>query len=72
MGTPYNTHGRDDEFIQGFGNRNWRKEPLGSLRDRFEDNIKKDLREIIRDVDWIHSADNGDKWRGFAKKTRHI
>jgi hypothetical protein len=37
---------------------------LGRPRRRWEDNIKMDLREIVfGDVDWIHLAQDGDKWR---------
>jgi ribosome biogenesis protein Nip4 len=45
----------------------WRPEgrrPLRSLRCRWEDNIKMDLREIgFGDVDWIHLAQDKDRWR---------
>jgi hypothetical protein len=38
--------------------------PLGRPRRRWEDNIKMDLREIgFGDVDWIHWAQDRDRWR---------
>jgi hypothetical protein len=37
--------------------------PLGRPWRRWEDNIKMDLREIgFGDVDWIHWAQDRDKW----------
>jgi hypothetical protein len=40
------------------------RRPLGRPRCRWEDNIKMDLREIrFGDVDWIHLAQDRDRWR---------
>jgi hypothetical protein len=39
-------HGKDEEFIQGFGEKDRRKIPLGISRRRWEDSIKIDFREI--------------------------
>jgi hypothetical protein len=45
----------------------WRPEgrrPLGRPRRRWEDNIKMHLRKIgFGDVDWIHWAQDRDRWR---------
>jgi hypothetical protein len=39
------------------------RRPLGRPRRRWEDNIKMDLSEIgFEDVDWIHLAQDRDKW----------
>jgi hypothetical protein len=44
------------------GKPEWR--PLGRPSRRWEDNIKKDLMEIgFGDVDWIHLAQDRDRWR---------
>jgi hypothetical protein len=44
-----------------------RRRPLGRTRSRWEDNIKVDLREIMfGDVDWIHLAQNRDRWRALV------
>jgi hypothetical protein len=44
-----------------------RRRPLGRPRRRWEDNIKMDLRGIgFGDVDWIHLAQNGDRWRALV------
>jgi hypothetical protein len=40
---------------------------LGRPRRRWEDNIKKDLGEIgFGDVDWIHLAQDRDRWRALV------
>jgi hypothetical protein len=40
------------------------RRPLRRPRRRWEDNIKMDLREIVFwDVDWIHLAQDRDRWR---------
>jgi hypothetical protein len=41
----------------------WEKKPLGSPRDRWEDNIKMDLKTImVRRADWINMAHDRYKW----------
>jgi hypothetical protein len=43
------------------------RRPLGRPRRRREGNIKMDLREIrFGDVDWIHLAQNRDRWRALV------
>jgi hypothetical protein len=43
------------------------RRPLGRPRCRWKDNIKMDLREIgFGDVDWIHLAQNRDRWRALV------
>jgi hypothetical protein len=43
------------------------RRPLGIPRRRWEDNIKIDLREIgFGDVDWIHLAQDMDRWRALV------
>jgi hypothetical protein len=43
------------------------RRPLGRPRHRWEDNIKMDIREIgFGDVDWIHLAQDRDKWRALV------
>jgi hypothetical protein len=50
----------------------WRR-PLGRPRHRWEDNIKIDLREIgFGDVDWIHLAQDRDKWRAVVKTVMNL
>jgi hypothetical protein len=40
------------------------RRPLGRPGRRWEDNIKMDLREIeFGDVDWIHLAQDRDRWQ---------
>jgi hypothetical protein len=43
------------------------RRPLGRPRRRWENNIKMDLREIgFGDVDWIHLAEDRDRWRALV------
>jgi hypothetical protein len=43
------------------------RRPLGRPRCRWEDNIKMDLRDIgFGDVDWIHLAQDIDRWRALV------
>jgi hypothetical protein len=43
------------------------RRPLGRPRRRWEDNIKMDIREIVfGDVDWIHLAQDRDRWRALV------
>jgi hypothetical protein len=43
------------------------RRPLGRPRRRWEDNIKMDLKEIgFGDVDWIHWAQDRDRWRALV------
>jgi hypothetical protein len=47
--------------------------PLGRPRRRWEDNIKMDLREIgFRDVDWIHWAQDRDRWRALVNTVMNL
>jgi hypothetical protein len=50
-------HGRGERSVQGFGGKPKGKRPLGRSRDRWEDGLKMDLREIgWEGVEWIHLA----------------
>jgi hypothetical protein len=43
------------------------RRPLGRPRRRWEDNIKIDLTELgFGDVDWIHLAEDRDRWRALV------
>jgi len=45
------------------------KRPLGRLRRKWEDNIKRDLREIIFElVNMINEALDRDPWRALVNK----
>jgi hypothetical protein len=49
------------------------RRPLGRPRSRWEDNIKMDLREIgFGDVDWIHSAQDRDRWRALVNTVMNL
>jgi hypothetical protein len=49
------------------------RRPLGRPRCRWEDNIKMDLREIrFGDVDWIHWAQDRDRWRALVNMVMNL
>jgi hypothetical protein len=49
----------------------WR--PLGRPRRRWEDNIKLDHGEIgFGDVDWIHLAQDRDRWRALVNTVMSV
>jgi hypothetical protein len=49
------------------------RRPLGRLRRRWEDNMKMDLREIrFGDVDWIHLAQDRDRWRALVNTVMNL
>jgi hypothetical protein len=49
------------------------RRPLGRPRRRWKDNIKMDLREIVfGDVDWIHWAQDRDRWRAFVNTVMNL
>jgi hypothetical protein len=49
------------------------RRPLGRPGSRWEDNIKMDLREIgFEDVDWIHWAQDRDRWRAVLNTVMNL
>jgi hypothetical protein len=49
------------------------KRPLGRLRRRWEDNIKKDLRETgWGGMDWIDLAQDRDQWRALVNTVLNV
>jgi hypothetical protein len=49
------------------------RRPLGRPRRRWEDNIKMDRREIrFGDVDWIHLAQDRDRWRAVVNTVMNL
>jgi hypothetical protein len=49
------------------------RRPLGRPRRRWADNIKIDLRGIVRDdVDWIDVAQDRDQWRALVRTVMNL
>jgi hypothetical protein len=49
------------------------RRPLGRPRRRWEDNIMMNLWEIgFGDVDWIHWAQNRDRWRALVHTVMNL
>jgi hypothetical protein len=62
-----------EECEQGFDGKARRKEPLGRPRRRWEDGIRKDLREIgWGSVDWIQLAQDRDRWRALVNTVMNL
>jgi hypothetical protein len=62
-----------EKCIQDFDQKTRVKRPLRRSRDRWEDNIKMDLRKIGWEVvEWIHLAQDRDQWRVFVNTVINI
>jgi hypothetical protein len=49
------------------------RRPLGRRRRRWEDNVKINLWKIgFGDVDWIHYAQDRDRWRALVKTVMNL
>jgi hypothetical protein len=48
------------------------KKPLGRPRRRWEDNIKMDLQELGWGMDWIHLAQDRDRWRAVVNTVMNV
>ena len=49
------------------------KRPLEGPRRRWEDNIKMDLQEVIREVmDWIDLIQDRDRWRALVNAVTNL
>jgi hypothetical protein len=48
------------------------KRPLERPRRRWEGGIKMDLREIFRGVEWIHLAQDTDRWRAVVNAVMNL
>jgi ribosome biogenesis protein Nip4 len=67
MGGTCSAHGGDVKCIRNFGSSLQGKRPLRRPKSRWEDNIKKNLREIgFEGVDWIHLAQDRNQWRALV------
>jgi hypothetical protein len=48
------------------------RRPLGRPRRRWDDGIKMDLREIGWGVEWIHLAQDRDRWRAVVNAVMNL
>jgi hypothetical protein len=47
--------------------------PLGRPRNRWEYNIRMDLKEVVwKDVDWMHPAKERAQWKAFANTVMNL
>jgi hypothetical protein len=67
------SEGEEEHIRTGFVGKPEAKRPLGKLRCRWEDNLKKDLREIgCDDTDWINLAHEMDQWRALMNTLMNL
>jgi hypothetical protein len=62
MGGTCSTYGKRRDAYRGLVKKPEGKRPLGRPRHRGEDNIKMDLQEVGRGMDWIDLAQDRDRW----------
>jgi hypothetical protein len=74
VGGTCGTHGGMERCLQGFlVGRPVGKRPLGRPRGRWDDNIKKDLREIgIDEANWIRLTQDRVRWRAFVNTVMNL
>jgi len=67
MGGACGTYGGEERCVQGFGGETrGKKRQFGSLRHRWEDNIKMDLYDVEwGGMDWIELAKDRNMWLAF-------
>jgi len=59
--------------MQGFVGEPEGKRPFGRPRRRWEDNIKKDIQEVVcGDMDWIKLAQDMDSWRALVNVVMNL
>jgi len=59
--------------MQGFVGEPEGKRPFGRPRRRWEDNIKKDIQEVVcGDMDWIEVAQDMDSWRALVNVVMNL
>jgi hypothetical protein len=67
MGGARSTHGEVRNAYKMLVGKPEGKRSLGRRRHRWENNIRVDLKEIgWEGVDWIHLAQDRDRWRAFV------
>jgi hypothetical protein len=66
------TQVRGEKRVQGFGGKARGKKPLERPRRRWEDGIKMDLGEIGWGVEWIHLAQDRDRWRPVVNAVMNL
>jgi hypothetical protein len=73
MGGACSTNGEKRNAYRILVRKPERKKPLGIPRRRWEDNIRKDLREIgWGGIDWIDLAQDRDQWRALVNTVMNL
>jgi hypothetical protein len=59
-------HGRCKKYINYFGQKTRRQEPLARPKHRWEDNIRMDITETgCEGMKWMHLTQDSDKWKAL-------
>jgi hypothetical protein len=67
------TYGDVERRKQGFGERPEGKRPLGRLKRKWKDNIKKDLQEVrCGDMEWNELSQERDRWRKLLNEVMNL
>jgi hypothetical protein len=67
------TDGRDEQCIKNLVGIREGTRPLGGFRQRWEDNIKMGLTEIVWEgVDWMQLAQDRDHWRAVVNRVMNL
>jgi hypothetical protein len=67
------THGRMRNVYNILVGKPEGKRPLGRPWDRWEDNIRIDLREVeLQSVDWMYLAQDRDQWRALVNTVMNL
>jgi len=73
VGGTYGTHGGRERCYRVLVGRPEGKRPLGRPRDKWEDNIKMDLRETGLDgANWIQLTQDRVQWRAFVSRIMNL
>jgi hypothetical protein len=48
------------------------RRPLWRPRRRWDDNIKRDLQEVVGDMDWITLAQDRERWRALVNALMNL
>jgi hypothetical protein len=72
MDRAYSTYVGEERFVEGFVGKPEETTLLERPRRRWEDNIKKDLREVGWRHAWIGLAQDRDRWRALVNAVMNL
>jgi hypothetical protein len=73
MGWAFGTNGRDEKYNILAAESEGKRPPLRRPTRRWKDNIRMDLREMMREhVDWIHLPQDRMQWRTLVNTVTNL